>query len=156
VKLIALLAVSLVAAAPQKLTPLDETGVQKLIAAQKGKAVLVNFWATWCEPCRAEMPQLVAMNSRLKGKPFQLLVISADEPEQAADAYKFVTSHSVPLPSYIKHAKSDDHFINAFDPKWSGAVPALFLYDRTGKRVKSWIGETEIAEVEAAVRKLVP
>jgi len=52
-------------------------------------------------------------------------------------------------------AKDDDKFINSVDPKWSGALPALFLYDRQGKLVKSFIGETELAVIEAAIRKIL-
>lgn len=129
--------------------------MQKVIEGHRGKAVLVNFWATWCLPCREEMPELVKLENRMNGKPFQLVVISTDEPEQAQDAFKFVESNRVPAPSYIKQTGNNDKFINAFDPEWTGAVPALFLYDRTGKRVKSWIGEAEIASVESAIRELV-
>ena len=141
--------------AQDKLVPLDEAGVQKLIASNKGKVVLVNFWATWCEPCRAEVPQLVTMEGRLRAKGLKLLVISADEPESEAEARKFIASKKVPGPTYLKSAKNDDHFINAFDPKWSGAVPALFLYDRTGKRIRSFIGEADLAVVESEIRKLL-
>jgi hypothetical protein len=50
---------------------------------------------------------------------------------------------------------NDDHFINAIDPKWSGALPALFLYNRSGRKVTSFIGETDIGLVEAAIQKLL-
>ena len=141
--------------AQQKLVPVDESGVQKLIASNKGKVVLVNFWATWCVPCREEMPQLLAMENRLRPQGLKLLFISADEPEQEADARKFLQSKKVAFPAYLKSAKNDEAFINAFDPKWSGAVPSLFLYDKTGKRVRSFSGEAEMSAVEAAVKKLL-
>ena len=137
-----------------KLVPVDEAGLQRLISANKGKVILLNFWATWCEPCRAEVPQLVGLASRLKDKGLKLIVVSADEPEQEAAARSFLLSKKVPLPSYLKQAKNDENFINWVDPKWSGAVPAMFVYDRNGKRVKSFIGETELATVEAALQKL--
>ena len=54
-----------------------------------------------------------------------------------------------------KNAKDDDKFINLVDPKWSGALPALFLYDRTGRKVKMFVGETPMKELEAAVSKLL-
>lgn len=141
--------------ASQKLIALDESALQKLIAAQKGRVVLVSFWATWCEPCREEMPALAAMESRLRPKGLKLLVISADEPEKETAARKFLESKRIPFPAYLKAAKNDENFINSMDPKWSGALPALFLYDRAGKRVKTFIGETDSKEVEAAVGKLL-
>lgn len=140
---------------PASLPPLDEATYPKIVAAQKGKVVLVNFWATWCVPCRAEMPQLVKMEARLKAKGFTLLTISADEPEQEAQALQFLAKNAVPPPSYLKKAKDDDKFINFIDPQWSGALPALVIYDRTGKKVKFYVGETNLQEVEAAITKLL-
>ena len=57
--------------------------------------------------------------------------------------------------AYIKRARNDEDFINAIDRKWTGALPALFLYDRQGRKAASFIGETEASEIEAALRKLL-
>ena len=137
------------------LTPVDEASFQKLILANKGKVVLYDFWATWCEPCRAELPQLIGLRAKLKARGFELVTISADEPEQAADAEKVLRKSGAPLPAFRKQVLNDDRFINAIDPKWSGALPALFLYDRKGRKVKSFIGETEISVIESAIQKLL-
>jgi thiol-disulfide isomerase/thioredoxin len=143
------------AQAPAKLIPVDETAVRKLIASSKGNVVLLNFWATWCVPCRQELPQLAALESRLRPKGVKLILISADEEDAAAKALKFLESKKLSTPAYRKAAKNDEQFIDAIDSKWSGALPALFLYDRNGKRVQSFIGETEIPVLEAAIRKLL-
>jgi thiol-disulfide isomerase/thioredoxin len=142
---------SLCAAGP--LTEVDEAGYSRLVESHRGKVVLVNFWATWCPPCLAELPDLVKLEQRLKSKGFQLVYVSADDPEESAKAKNVLASKGVASPGYLKAAKNDEKFINAIDPKWSGAVPALFLYDRQGRKVKSFIGETPIAELEAAIRK---
>lgn len=140
-------------AAQPGLTPLDEAGYRKLLASHKGRILLVDFWATWCEPCLAELPQLVQLEKKLRGG-FKLVTISADDPEQEADAAKFLRKSGVPLPAYIKRAADDEKFITAVDLKWSGALPALFLYDRQGRKVRSLVGETEMAVLEAAIGKL--
>jgi len=137
------------------LPTLDETAFQKLVEAHKGKVTIYDFWATWCEPCRAELPQLTRLEAKLRSQGFELITISADEPEQAADAEKFLKQFAVRGPVYRKQAKNDDQFINSIDAKWSGALPALFLYDKNGRKVRSFIGETDMATVEAAVRKLL-
>lgn len=137
------------------LSPVDEAGFQKLLAAHKGKVVLYDFWATWCEPCRAELPRLTRLHARLKSRGFDLVTISADEPEQAADAERLLKKSGAGVPGFRKQALNDDKFINAIDPHWSGALPALFLYDRSGHKVASFIGETEISVIERAIQKLL-
>ncbi len=143
----------LLAAPAGKLSPLDEVSYPKTVAAQKGKVVLVNFWATWCEPCRKEMPELARLAKGIKG--LELITISADEPEDEKIALEFLAKAGVGSPVYAKRAKNDDKFINAIDPKWSGALPALILYDRGGKKVKSWIGETDLKALRAEIQKLL-
>lgn len=137
------------------LKPVSEATYPKMVAASKGKVVLVNFWATYCVPCRKEMPALVAMHQRLSSKGFQLITVSADEIEQEKDAAAFLDKTRVPAPVYIKRARDDDKFINSLDPKWSGALPATFLYDRQGRKVKSYFGEVDLKQLEADVLKLI-
>ena len=148
-------ALAAVFAQPAGLIPLDEAGFPKLIASGKGRVLLVDFWATWCAPCRAEMPQLVALDSRYRSRGLKLIAISADEPEQEAGALEFLRKHNVALPGYIKRPRDDDRFINSIDPKWSGQLPALFLYDRQGAKARSFFGETDLSAIEAALRKLL-
>lgn len=59
------------------------------------------------------------------------------------------------MPRYIRQTADDDHFINSIDSKWSGALPALFLFDRNGRRVKSFIGETDMPQLEAALKAAI-
>jgi len=138
-----------------ELKPIDEAGYAKLVAASKGKVVLVNFWATYCVPCRKEMPQLVALEGRLRARGFQFVTISADEPEQQGAAGSFLDKNKVPAPAYIRRAKDDDKFTAIVDQKWDGALPASFLYDRQGRKVKSFFGEANLAVVSAAIEKLL-
>lgn len=137
------------------LKPVDEAGYSKLVASAKGKVLLVNFWATYCVPCRKEMPQLVALGARYKAQGLEFVTISADEPEQKKDAAAFLDKAKVAAPVYIRQAKDDDKFTAGIDAKWSGALPATFLYDKTGKKVRSFFGEVKLAELEAAIKKLL-
>jgi thiol-disulfide isomerase/thioredoxin len=139
----------------QKLTPVDETAYPKLVASYKGKVVMVDFWATWCQPCRAEMPELAKLGQRLKARGFELVTISADEAAQETAAVKVLKDDGVTGTAYRKKTADDDKFTDSIDPKWGGALPALFLYDRTGKKVRSFIGETPVKDLEAAIQKLL-
>jgi len=138
-----------------ELGTVDEVSFQKLVSAHKGKVVLYDFWATWCDGCREELPQLVKLEAKLRGQGFELVTVSADEPEQAAEAAKFLKKTGVESAAYRRQAQDDDHFINSIDPKWSGALPAMFLYDRNAHKVRSYIGQTDIAVLEAAIRRIL-
>jgi thiol-disulfide isomerase/thioredoxin len=137
------------------LASLDQAGYHRLVAAAKGRVVLVDFWATWCDPCRAEMPQLVRLEARYRTSGLRLVTVSCDEPEQEADAAAFLRKNGASRPWYIKHAASDEKFIDSVDPKWSGALPALYLYDRRGRLIQSFVGETSMAALEAALKRVL-
>lgn len=147
---------SILSAQQLLLKPVDEASYPRLVSGFKGKVLLVDFWATWCVPCRAELPQLVKLQAKLKARGLEIITISADEPETVNAAPKFLKSTGADvLPAYVKRAKDDDKFIGALDPKWQGALPALFLYDKTGKKVQAFFGETPMEKIEAAIAKLL-
>src|SRR5688572_24126408 len=64
---------------PLALTDLD--GRTHRLSDYRGKVVLINFWATWCGPCRDEMPSIQGLKNKLAGKPFAVLAVNLDEPE---------------------------------------------------------------------------
>lgn len=138
-----------------KLTPLEGVDYRRILTTAKGRVTLVNFWATWCSPCRKEMPALVKLESQLKSRGFSMVTVSTDYQEQQAEALEFLKRCTVTMPAYILRVEGDDKFISSVDSAWSGALPALFLYDRAGRKVKSWVGEPATEEIEAAVLKLL-
>ncbi len=143
------------AAASESLVPVGDGGVARLVAAHKGNVVLVNVWATWCAPCLEELPHLLKLETELSKQGFRLITISADEPEEEKRAIQILDSVGMRRPRYIKKTDDADAFINAVDPQWSGALPALFLYDREGKRIQSLFGETDIVTLTKMVRDAV-
>jgi thiol-disulfide isomerase/thioredoxin len=74
----------------------DMKGQTHDLGQYKGKVVLVNFWATWCEPCRAEMPSIDQLRSSLKGKPFEVLAVNMAEPLSRIE--KFTASMPLGFP----------------------------------------------------------
>jgi len=142
--------------AAEPLVPVDEEGFRRIITAHRGQILLVDFWATWCAPCREELPRLVQLYGTYSRRGLEFVTISCDDPPQAPQAAAFVAQQKAPTPRYIRRAKSDDGFINAIDPKWSGALPALFVFDRSGRQALSFIGETDMKRLEAAITKLLP
>ena len=143
-------------AGQQRFAPVDEDAYSKLIAAHKGRVVLVNFWATWCKPCRAEMPDLVKLADKLRGKGLDMVSISTDEADREEEARKFLAATKVSGPLYIRKAADDDKFNAFIDAKWpDGVLPALFLYDRNGKKVETFLGEKPVPVLEAAIARLL-
>ena len=154
-KTAAILICGVLLSAAAALLPLDETAFSRVLAENKGKVVLVDFWATWCDPCRAELPQLLKLERKWHDRGLVLVTVSADSTDQEQAALQFLERSGVRFPAFIKQVKDDEAFINAVDKKWSGALPALFLYDRSGRRVTSFVGEVEISDIEHAIEKLL-
>jgi thiol-disulfide isomerase/thioredoxin len=149
-----LCAVASTLAARQKLTPLDEAVYKRVVASHNGKVLLVDFWATWCSPCLEELPLLVKLEAKYRKRGLSVVTVSCDEPEEETKALEVLKQHKAP-PGYRKRVNDDEKFINSVDPKWSGALPGLFLYDHNGRLVKSFIGETDMAALEKAIRQLL-
>ena len=149
----AALIVSTIGAAVPGLLPLDETRFSRILEENRGKVVLFDFWATWCDPCRAELPELVKLERKLRARGLVLVTVSADEPEQESAALKFLEAMGVRMPAYIKHVNNDEAFINSIDRQWSGALPAVFIYGRQGRRSASFFGEAEVSDIEKAAEK---
>jgi thiol-disulfide isomerase/thioredoxin len=133
------------------LTPVDERGYRALIAEHGNKVLLVSFWATWCEPCRAEMPELAAMEREFPAKDFRLATVSIDEPEQADEARRVWGKAGFRGRGYIGNFADRNRFIDGVDTRWSGALPAAFLYDRAGRLVKAFTGDVDVREVKRGV-----
>jgi peroxiredoxin len=92
----------------------------------KGKVVLVNFWATWCPPCRKEMPDLDALYNKFKDQGFVVLAISDEE---ATKISPYIAEHKVSYPIMLDPGrKVNDAFIVE-------GIPKSFVYDRSGKMV---------------------
>ena len=103
----------------------DMTGKPHDLAEYKGKVVLVNFWATWCEPCRAEMPSIDRLRDSLKGKPFAVVAVNMAEPLSRIEKF----SATMPLGFPLLRDR-DGSVSKAWKAK---LLPASYLIGRDGK-----------------------
>jgi len=85
--------------APPAYAFVDATGKKVTLADFKGKVVVMNIWATWCAPCKVEMPTLAKLAKAYKGKPVAVVAVSIDKPEAAAQAKAFLAQQA-PLAFY--------------------------------------------------------
>jgi len=141
---------------PAGIVDLNEEGWRELRARYRGRVLLVNFWATWCEPCREEYPALVKLYSTYRAQGLSLVAISMDEPESLPAIAQFLKSQGAQFGSYRHNFRDFAAFVDSVNPRWGGGIPASFLYDREGKLVASWQGATRFEEFERAVRPLLP
>jgi thiol-disulfide isomerase/thioredoxin len=140
------------AAAAPRIVPAKLETVQAAIRKPGARAVLVNVWATWCEPCREEMPELVRFYRAHEREGLRLVLVSADDEETRGEAEKFLAAQGVRFDSYLK-VGDDMAFINGLDPRWTGALPASFLYDGQGRLQQFWPGEVTKDELETKFKE---
>jgi thiol-disulfide isomerase/thioredoxin len=141
---------------PRGIVDLDETAWERLRAQQLGRVLLVNFWATWCDPCREEFPNLVRLYNTYRSHGLSLVAISMDEPESRPAIEQFLKSQGANFGSYRQQFKDFEALVNSINPRWGGGIPASFLYDREGRLVESWQGATTYEEFESAVKPRLP
>ena len=103
----------------------DLGGGQHTLERYRGKVVLVNFWATWCEPCRAEMPSMEKLRKSLDGRPFEVLAVNLAEPRSRIE--KFLDQMPLGFPILLDRD-------GATAKRWRARVlPASFLVGRDGR-----------------------
>ena len=135
---------------------LDTATYRKLVAAQKGKVILVNFWATWCVPCREEFPDLSRLQRAYLPRGLTVIGISTDLSSQMPAVEKFLSEQRPPFANFHKKSGGDDQpFIDAVDRSWGGELPFSVLYDRTGRKVKTLSGKHPYAEYEKEIQALL-
>ncbi len=148
----------------------DAFRVQQLDAAQltarlkqqanesnKARPILINFWATWCVPCREEFPDLVEINAKYRPRGLDFFTVSVDEPELiTTDVPAFLREmKATAIPAYLLNAPDPAAAIDTIDKTWTGALPATFLFDKSGKLVFKHTGRIKPAELNDAINKVM-
>lgn len=125
------------AQAAPTITTVSPQGLQSAIKKQRGKVVLVNFWATWCAPCVAELPALKRLEKQQGKRGLVILLVSADAASSKPLVLKTL-SRSGHGRSFLLGGDMVE-FFDRFDPKFKDAValPRTYLYNRRGVRVKA-------------------
>ena len=123
----------------------DLDGRPHRLDAYRGKVVLINFWATWCEPCREEMPSIDRLSSILQGKPFVVLAVNLGEPPSRIRSYleRTPVGFTVLLDRDMAAAKA-----------WKARIlPATYIVGPDGKVRYSYVGELDWSQ-ESVRRKI--
>ena len=134
----------------------DLSGKKVSLASYRGRAVLINLWATWCGPCKIETPWLVELRNQYASQGFEILGVSTDDldpddkkmlVQEKRDIAKFVQQERMPYPVLIDGASISTPY-GGLD-----ALPTSYFVDRKGKVVAAQLGLTSKDDIEGNIRK---
>jgi peroxiredoxin len=120
---------------PVELKLLDEAGLKELAANDTENYRLINVWATWCVPCVTELPEFVTMNRMYRRRNFEMITISADNPEDRDKVLQVLDELHVSSTNYLFESADRDKLFDGLDPEWQGGIPYTVLIAPGGEVV---------------------
>ncbi len=145
-------------AAQPDIRTVDLKGLEQAIAAERGKPLLVNFWAIWCQPCVEELPEFLEVGREARSRGGVVLTVSYDlmVPDVTREGVlkqmrAYVAAHKIDAPVLIYDAPDYDAINARFG--LPGPVPATIAIDRNGQVVDRFAGKADRAKFEAMMRK---
>src|SRR5437867_10691227 len=146
------------ASVPDDVRQIDLEGLKKLLHRdpKDTRPLLVNFWATWCDPCREEFPDLVKIDSDYRARGVNFVAISLDDVTDIRTVVpQFLKEMKATMPVVLLNVSDPEPAIKVVDPYWDGQLPATFLYGREGKTVFRHFGKIKPDELREALDKEV-
>jgi thiol-disulfide isomerase/thioredoxin len=146
-----------IAGSGAEIAVVDLEGLKKLLQRdpKQARPLLVNFWATWCDGCREEFPDLVKIDDEYSSKGLNFLSVTVDELEDKRLAVSFIQEMKAKMPVVLLNVPDKEPAIHAVDMNWDGALPATFIYDRTGALVYRHFGKIKPEELRATIEKTI-
>lgn len=132
------------------------TDVEQYISTQKEEVLVINFWATFCKPCVAELPSFIKITDQYKDQHVKLLLVSLDLPAfYPSKIAAFAKKHEFNAPIVWLDETNADYFCPKMDKSWSGSIPATLLINtKTGYR-KFFEDEMNAATFEKELKKAI-
>jgi thiol-disulfide isomerase/thioredoxin len=141
------------AVAPADPQLIDLAGYRQLLAKFKGKPLVVNFWATWCEPCRDEYPMIVALAKEFKSDGVSVVGVDMDDESDMNLVRRFIARTQPTFPNYRQKPGIDlDAFYDGVNPEWKGTMPQTIFYGRDGQILGFFLGTRPQPVFEQAFR----
>ena len=128
------------AEAPVSVEMIDVDGIKELVANNGNKLRFINVWATWCGPCVIEFPELITIDRMYRGRAFEFISLSADNPNRKDAVLEFLTNHEAANKNYLYNATDKYALMDAVDPEWQGALPHSLLIAPGGEIIKRYVG----------------
>jgi thiol-disulfide isomerase/thioredoxin len=141
------------AAGPADPALIDLAGYRQLLAKFKGKALVVNFWATWCEPCRDEYPMIVELAKEFKPQGVSVIGVDMDDESDMNLVRRFIARTQPQFLNYRQKPGIDlDAFYDGVNPEWKGTMPQTIFYGRDGQILGFFLGTRPQPVFEQAFR----
>jgi len=134
--------------------PLSLADFDALRAGLRGKVVVINLWALWCTPCRAEFPDLVAAQRRWAPRGVEFVFVSADAPEQRPEVAAFLAKMGVTAATW-QLADSQDAWTTHLGGQPDGSLPSTWILGPDGTVRFFWEGKTTPEKLDARLKTLV-
>ena len=128
--------------------------IKDIVAQNKGKVVLLNFFATWCVPCHTEFPDIIKLQNDFKSKGLQVVEISMNDITDKDELQKYLAQTKPPFTVYLA-ANTEDKFYTDVDPRWDTALPMTMIFDRDGKNVQFYKEARTYAQFKDAITPLL-
>ena len=130
------------------LTLTDSQGNSRSLADYRGQVVLVNLWATWCPPCKEEMPALQSFFNKYRDQGFVVIAINDGDP--TPDVLQFVEDYRLTFPVWL-----DPTYLATEQAFKTLNLPSSFVIDRTGTIQLQWVGGVTLKTLEKHVSPLI-
>lgn len=144
------------AAKPPDPAIIDLAGYQQILAKYHDKPLVVNFWATWCEPCRDEYPLIVELAAEFKTQGVSVVGINMDDDSDMNLVRRFIARTQPHFPNYRQKPGIDlDAFYHGVNPAWTGTMPQTVFYTRDGHINLFFLGTRPRPVFEQAFRDLL-
>jgi thiol-disulfide isomerase/thioredoxin len=139
-------------------TQIDFAGLKAVLKrpSENARPLLINFWATWCDPCREEFPELVKIDEEFRPRGLEFVTVSLDYlSEIKREVPKFLTEMRATMPAYLLKTADEDAAISYVAPDYRGALPLTVLYDPQGKIAYSRMGVVKPEILRAEIEKIL-